>query len=212
MSWNRFDAHHFMTTYWRGSFDSQCSIISSSRFTLNSIQILHTFQSKWCEQKKAKQIWDLCVEHKIFDCFRSVAVPNWKYIKFEHIYCKLKPSNKNENNTKTVIHHCCKRYFTHSLYEQQQKNRANCLLLSFSIIVFCNWKVFIWFIKHWMFNSKWPWSLFRTLLSNGLKAISGENTITSNPRKKKNSTNWYAFIRKTLQTDIEVKMSAEEQI
>lgn len=113
MSWNRFDSHNFMTSDWVIRF-SMVNHSISIVYGKNLIWALHTFQSKWCEQKQANRPtvraatnqtngWFRCL--KIFDCFRSVAVPNWKklYIWSLHICCKLKPKMRQKKKQRWYI-------------------------------------------------------------------------------------------------------------
>lgn len=48
--------------------------------------------------------------------------------------------------------------------KNEKKDRPIARFFLFFHYRFCNWKVFIWFIKHWMFlnDGKWPWPMLST--------------------------------------------------
>lgn len=150
MSWNRFDSHNFMTSDWVIRF-SMVNHSISIVYGKNLIWALHTFQSKWCEQKQANRATVRPATNqtngrfrclKIFDCFRSVAVPNWKklYVWSLHICCKLKPKMRLKKKQRwyiiavSVIHsiplyRVRERASQQEKWEKKQSESTNCFFL-----------------------------------------------------------------------------------
>lgn len=117
MSWNRFDSHNFMTTVWFIRFsmvNHSLGIVYGLKFNLSithiPIKMVWTEASHPTDQPTDRPSdwsskWMILVLKRFFDCFRSVAVPNWKYIYIWslRIWCKLKPTKKNTNGDTSLL-------------------------------------------------------------------------------------------------------------